>query len=81
VPNHKVWLLGTDLAEREGLRIAYLTRDHMMGFFNRWPGGECWSDSRNVTHHRWMEWYGFKLMGVGPWGHMGLSFHHYKIGE
>jgi hypothetical protein len=74
------WLLGTALAEQDAFWLQADTRAFWHGLFARWPYLECWSDARNVTHHRWLTWLGFRLHAVEPWGHLGLPFHHFIRG-
>lgn len=71
------WLIGTDLAERDAWWMLNDTREFWEQLWQRWPTCQCWSDDRNMVHHRWLEWMGFRLLGTEPWGHLGLPFRHY----
>jgi hypothetical protein len=73
----QTWMLGTDISDRDALALLYSFKAVFEGVFERWPRTECYSDVRNTQHHRWLEWLGYRLQGVRPWGPYNKPFHHY----
>lgn len=63
-----------------GLVLMKDYRDDLMGFFKRWPRTECFSDVRNVLHHRWLTYLGYDEVDRVPWGPHGKMFIQFKRG-
>ena len=45
------------------------------------PAANCWADSRNKVHHRWLIWLGFKEVDEQPYGLLGLPFKKFILGD
>ena len=73
-----IWMVASVFGPPRAVAAWHLAIDWIKGFWERWPDVHCWSDARNLVHHRWLEWLGFKCLHVASWGHKGLPFHYYR---
>lgn len=71
------WLTGSDLAERDAMWLLQNARPFMAEFFGRWPLTQCYPDSRNVVHHRWLKWLGYEFIEEVRMGHLNHPFFYY----
>lgn len=74
------WLVLAEGCEQWGLAFMKDYREDLDGFFSRWPKTECFSDSRNLVHHRWLEFLGYQFRQEVLWGPYDLPFIHYRKG-
>lgn len=74
------WMVVAEGAEAWGLVLMKEYREYLEGFFKRWPRTECYSDSRNTLHHRWLTYLGYELVEEVEWGSSSLPFMHFKRG-
>lgn len=74
------WLVLAEGCETWGLTFMKDYRHDLDGFFERWPKTECYSDARNVIHHRWLQYLGYELVAEVLWGHLDLPFLHFRKG-
>lgn len=73
------WLIGTNLGQRLARKlIKVFTAEEMAAAMARWSKLECWSDSRNTAHHRWLDWMGFDWMGTVKMGPFGFDFEYFE---
>lgn len=77
-PDGYVWLVATDIAEASSLSLHRVLHREINRLTRISPSLYCWSDSRNTTHHRWLEWCGFRLVEERGWGLLGIPFKHYR---
>lgn len=74
-----IWMVASVFGPPRAMVAWHLCIDWIEGFWRRWPDVHCWSDARNLVHHRWLEWLGFQRGPRDrPWGHLGLPFHYYR---
>lgn len=73
-----VWLAATNRAVPRARSIHRLLKEEFEAV-QAVSGGtmHCYADSRNVLHHAWLEWLGFKFQREEYWGVMGLPFKLY----
>lgn len=74
------WLVLAEGCETWGLTFMKDYRHDLDGFFSRWPRTECYSDARNVVHHRWLEYLGYRLHQEVLWGPYDYPFLHFRKG-
>lgn len=73
-----VWLFATERAVPRAAAIHRHLKVEMESIEAMYPVLECWADSRNTVHHRWLQWLGFREIGEEPYGKMGLPFKHFR---
>lgn len=73
-----VWLFATTKAVPRAAAIHRNLKVEMEAIEALYPVLECWADSRNTVHHRWLQWLGFREIGEEPYGKMGLPFKHFR---
>lgn len=76
-----VWLFATNAAVIKAAAIHRHLKREFGVILGMYPRLECWADSRNVKHHEWLRWLGFKEKGEAPFGLMGLPFKHFTRGS
>lgn len=74
------WMVVAEGGEEWGLVLMKEYREALDGFFRRWPVTECFSDSRNILHHRWLQYLGYELVEEVEWGALSYPFKHFKRG-
>lgn len=75
------WMVVAEGVEEWGLALMKDYKDYLDAFFQRWPHTECYSDSRNVLHHMWLQYLGYELIDEVGWGPHGFPFLHFKRGD
>ena len=79
-PDGSVWLAATNRAVPRARAIHRLLKEEFQKVQEvRLPGYPLYAfaDSRNVLHHAWLEWLGFKYVREEFWGVLGLPFKLY----
>jgi hypothetical protein len=74
------WLVVSHKCMAWALTFMKDYREDLEGFFGRWPKTECYSDSRNVVHHRWLRYLGYEEVEEVLWGPYDLPFLHFRKG-
>lgn len=69
-----VWLVATNKAVPVALSIHRCLREEFQMLLEVAPEPHCWADSRNILHHKWLEWLGFEEVDEAPYGPLGLYF-------
>jgi hypothetical protein len=68
------WAVATNAAADHAFTLHMELGHHIKHIMDRGDVVECFSDARNVVHHRWMEWLGFKKIGETRMGPALLPF-------
>lgn len=75
-----VWLIGTNASDRAAIELQQGTRALFNAFFTRWQVTQCLTWSGNHKHHRWLEWWGYRLIGAMEYGPSRETFYSYVRG-
>lgn len=59
-----VWLIATDYAPQHAFSMHRLLEPELEAFLALYPTLTAVADQRNKLHHKWMEWLGFRKVGV-----------------
>lgn len=74
-----IWMFATSTAERFALSLHRSLKGEINRLLQKWVYLEAWSDSRNIKHHQWLEWLGFKYEREDFLKPFGLPFKLYTI--
>jgi hypothetical protein len=72
------WMIGTNTAELHAVGLMKEFYSYYQGFFGRWPDTWCYTDVRNVVHHRWLAYWGYEVIREIPYGPNGAPFYEMR---
>lgn len=73
------WLIGTKLGQHHARRLVRLFTEAEMALVSGdWETLVCWADSRNRSHHLWLNWMGFDWIGTVLAGPLELPFEYFE---
>ncbi len=80
-PNGSVWMVGTDVLEEFTVPFLRLNKKYVKELHLKHKLLWNYTDCRNHTHHRWLEWLGFSFIRKCPYGPYQKDFYEFaKIG-
>jgi hypothetical protein len=72
------WMVGTDRLMAHPRWVARESRAWFRRLGGLWPVLTNWSDARQATHHRWLEWIGARFVEEASKGPEGLTFRRWE---
>ncbi len=79
--NGSVWMVGTDVLEEFTVPFLRLNKKYVKELHLKHKLLWNYTDCRNHTHHRWLEWLGFSFIRKCPYGPYQKDFYEFaKIG-
>lgn len=74
------WMVMAAGSEPKALAMMYHHKDEVDGFFERWPNTVCYTHHKNLVHHRWLAYVGYRVTGVNRAGPLSELFYQFTKG-